>query len=213
MDFRCVHLLQFFNVCDHNVSFPDSLRVQRITEKYTWQDFCSKLMQSWLVLRRNKVIFDHCSKRYYWSVENGIPNRLSFGVFPSETRDLECFANSSSIPSNPPTIRYPDWTAIAPQMSLLSLCAMLFQQTHLFLICVALTCNDSRRDLNKLCQIQRNWQCKRLWVSSSALGTSQGSSWPLDFLWTFCFSCVLCVRKPILNLIHRVRKIEFEWCK
>ena len=38
-------------------------RVQCITEEKTWQDFCSKLMQSRLVFRRNKVIFDHCSKR------------------------------------------------------------------------------------------------------------------------------------------------------
>ena len=64
-----LHLLQFFNVRDHNVSFPDSTRVQRITEKYTWQDFCSKLMLSRKVLRRNRVILDHCSKRYCWSVK------------------------------------------------------------------------------------------------------------------------------------------------
>ena len=59
---------QFFNVCFHNVSFPDSPSLC-ITEKYTWQDFSSKLMQSRLVFRRNRVTFDHCSKRYYWSVK------------------------------------------------------------------------------------------------------------------------------------------------
>ena len=69
MDFRCVDLLQFFHVCDHNVSFPDSLRIQYETEEKTWQDFCAKLMQSRLVFRISSVIFDHCSKRYYWSVK------------------------------------------------------------------------------------------------------------------------------------------------
>ena len=56
--FRCVHLLQFFCVCDHYDSFPDSPRVKWITEKYTWQDLWAELMQSRLVFRRNKVIFD-----------------------------------------------------------------------------------------------------------------------------------------------------------
>ena len=51
------------------LSFPDSSRVFCVTEKKTWQDFCSKLMQSRLVFCRNRVIFDHCSKRYYWSVK------------------------------------------------------------------------------------------------------------------------------------------------
>ena len=44
VDFWCVHLLQFFNVCDHNVSFPDSPRIQYITDEKTWQDFWTKLM-------------------------------------------------------------------------------------------------------------------------------------------------------------------------
>ena len=47
----------------------DSTRVQCITEKNTWQEFCSKLMHSRFVFRRNRVIFDHSSKRYYWSVK------------------------------------------------------------------------------------------------------------------------------------------------
>ena len=44
IEFRCVHLLQFFNVCDHYVSFPDSFRGQRISKEYTWQDFRTTLM-------------------------------------------------------------------------------------------------------------------------------------------------------------------------
>ena len=49
--------------------FQNPPRVLRIAEKYTWQYFCSKLMQPGLVFRRKMVIFDHCSKRYYWSVK------------------------------------------------------------------------------------------------------------------------------------------------
>ena len=41
------------------------------------------------------------------------------------------------------------------------LCALLFRQSHLFLIYVVPTYNDSRKDLHKLCRIVRNSQCKR----------------------------------------------------
>ena len=69
MDFRCVHLLQFFNVCDKNVSLPDSPCVQDITEEYNWQDFRTELMKSRWVFSRNRVIFYHCPKRDNWSVK------------------------------------------------------------------------------------------------------------------------------------------------
>ena len=77
-----------------------------------------------------------------------------------QTRDFESFTDSSSIPWNPPTIHCPDLTATAPQMSLLSLCALLFRQSHLCLICVAMTYNDSRKVLRNTCQILWNCQCK-----------------------------------------------------
>ena len=60
----------------------------------------------------------------------GIPNRLSYGVFPSDKRS--------------PTIFHPGLNATTPQMSLLSLCALLSLQFHLFPICAVLTNNDSR---------------------------------------------------------------------
>ena len=69
-----------------------------------------------------------------------------------------------------------DQTAKAPQMSLLSLCALLFRQSNLFLICVVLTYNDSMIIPRKTCQIPRICQCRWLLVSSSAAGTSFGSS-------------------------------------
>ena len=46
VQFRCVHLLHFFNVCDHYVSLPDSSRGQHITKKFSWQDIWTELMQS-----------------------------------------------------------------------------------------------------------------------------------------------------------------------
>ena len=103
--------------------------------------------------------------------------RTAFNMLSShQTRDLECFADSSNTPWNPPTIHCPDRTAIAPQMSLLSLCARLSQQSHLFLNGEVLTYNDSMMNLHKLCHIPRNCQCRRLLVSSLAPRTSSGSS-------------------------------------
>ena len=65
---------------------------------------------------------------------------------------------------------------MAPQMALLSHYVWLFRKSHFFLVCVVLTYNDSRIIPRKTCQIPRNCQCKRLLVSSSAPGTSLGSS-------------------------------------
>ena len=62
-----------------------------------------------------------------------------------------------------PTIRYPDWTAIAPQMSPRLPCELLFQQSHLFLICVVLTYNDSRIILARLAKFQRIVSVNDLW--------------------------------------------------
>ena len=75
-------------------------------------------------------------------------------VISNLIKEPEYFADSSNIPWNPPTIRYPDQTALVPQMSLLSLYALLFLQAHLFLICVALTYNASRRFLRKTAKFQ-----------------------------------------------------------
>ena len=54
VEFWCVHLLQFFNVCDHIVSFPDSRRIQYITEEYACQDTWAELMQSRYVLSQRQ---------------------------------------------------------------------------------------------------------------------------------------------------------------
>ena len=85
-------------------------------------------------------------------------------VSSHQTKDPEYFA----IPRNLPTIRYPDRAAIAPQMSPLLPCELLLQQSHLFLLCVVLTYNDSRIMPRKTCQIPKNsLSAPRTFVTSS----------------------------------------------
>ena len=94
----------------------DPLRVQRKSKEYTWQDFWTELEAS-----RDKSLGE---KRWYSTIATKRNNRA---------RDLECFADSSSIPWNPPTIFSPDLIPTVPQMSLPWFCAPLSQQSHLFL--------------------------------------------------------------------------------
>ena len=63
LEFCCVHLLQFFNVCDHPPA--DNASPSNTNGK----TFAPKLMQSRLVFRWNRVTFDRCSRRDNWSVE------------------------------------------------------------------------------------------------------------------------------------------------
>ena len=86
------------------------------------------------------------------------------------------------------------------------LCAVLYRQCYLFLICVVLTYNDSRKDLHRLCQVPRkNCQCKM------TLGFLSGSK-------NFCM--LLCVSWEVFVLhgydwIHWVAKscttIAYRW--
>ena len=82
--------------------------------------------------------------------------------------DLWRFADRCNIPWNLPTNFHPDLIETIRQRCLLSLCALLSQQSHLFLICVVWTCNDSRRDLHRICRIPRNCPCKWLVASCRA---------------------------------------------
>ena len=118
-------------------------------------------------------------------------------VSSHQTKDPEHFSDSSNIPKNPPTIHCPNLTATAKQMSLLSLCALLFLKSHLFLICVVLTYNDSRISLHKTCLILRKCQCKWLWVSLSAPRTFVRSFlFPEKFL--FCTGKIVSTVLPSL---------------
>ena len=61
-------------------------------------------MRSRLVFHRNTVIFDHCSKGCYWSVKM-VLRTASRMVSSHQTRDPRYFAERSTIPWKPPTIR------------------------------------------------------------------------------------------------------------
>ena len=116
-------------------------------------------MDSWLVFRRNRVVLNQWTKRNDWSFKM-VSQNVSRMVSSRQTRDLECFAERCSIPWNLPTNFHLDLIATIRQRCLLLLCALLFQQSHLFPICVVSTYNDSRKDLHRLCQIPGNCQCK-----------------------------------------------------
>ena len=125
-------------------------------------------------------------------------------VSSHQTRDPEYFADRKNIPWNPPTTLCPDLIATILQMSLLSLYALLFRQSHLFLICVALTHTDSRIIPLKTCQIPRNWQCKWLYVSSSAPGTSSGFFWvSWEVFVLHGYDCNHCVAKSCTTTAYR----------
>ena len=66
IDIWCVHLFQIFQVGHQDISFPNSLRDQLIAKKDSRWYFLAKLMNSWLIFRWRRMIFNHCSKRYYW---------------------------------------------------------------------------------------------------------------------------------------------------
>ena len=105
-------------------------------------------------------------------------------VFSHQVRDLECFADRYNIPQNLPTNFHSELIAIAPQMSPLSLCALLSQQSHLFLICVVRTMIPGKifTDLDRFQGI----------VSVNdfrlPIGLQELLQASLSFLWSFCFA-------------------------
>ena len=93
----------------------------------------------------NRVILGHYSKRYYWSAQ-----------WHSEPPFIWCLPNRREILNvsqmavafhriRPPFVTQTR-LQIVPQMSILSLCALLFQRSYLFPICVVSTYNDSRKE-------------------------------------------------------------------
>ena len=58
VDFQCVHRLQLLKVCDQCVTLPNSPRVQCASEEQSREDFLSKLMDSWLILRSYREILN-----------------------------------------------------------------------------------------------------------------------------------------------------------
>ena len=84
-DFGRVQLLQFLNVCDQCVSYPNSPHDQRISEKIFQVELSFQTGGLLTGLLKESDDFNHCPKRSYWS-RTGSPNRRSQGVFPSDKR-------------------------------------------------------------------------------------------------------------------------------
>ena len=145
--------------------------------------FFPKLMDSWLVLRSFWVILNQWTRRKDWAFKWFSKTHFVW-IFPIRQEILNVSQIGKNIPWNLPTNFHPEMIATILQMYLLSLCALLSQQPHLFPICVVSTYNDFRTDLHRLCQIPRNCQCKWLLVSYSAPRTSASS---LCFLRSFFY--------------------------
>ena len=84
-------------------------------------------------------------------------------VSSHQTRDLECFADSSNTPWNPPTILCPSLIATILQMSLLSLCALFFLQSHVLLICVAFRTTIPGKIFTGIAKFQGSVSVNDLW--------------------------------------------------
>ena len=106
-----------------------------------------------LILRRNTVILNQWTTRDNWSFK-----RFSKASFiwwlPIRQEILNVPHIGVAFHGNLPTMTHPDLIATIQQRYLLSLCALLSQQSHLFLICMVLTYNDSRKDVHRLSQLQ-----------------------------------------------------------
>ena len=88
VDVWCVHLLQFFNVCDHNVSFstflPHTMHKRGI--------YLARLLDQidavyiYIGLFAETVWYSTIAPNGMAGPKNGTLNRLSYGVFPSDKR-------------------------------------------------------------------------------------------------------------------------------
>ena len=141
-------------------------------------------MDSWLVLRNYRVILNQWTKWNNRSFEWLLKTSLVWSL-PIRQEILNVSSARYNIPWNLSTNFHPDLISTILQTYLFSLCALLFQQSHLFPICVVSTYNDSRKDLQRLFQIPKICQCNDfrfpIWLQK-LLQT------PLCFLWSFCFA-------------------------
>ena len=143
------------------VTLPNSTRVQSVSKTQSRQDFLSKLMDSWLVFRRDRVILNQWTKRNDRSIK-----RFSKASFTWSLPIRQEILNVSQIIITLHGICTPffiqTWLQQYGRSAFLFSAHCLFQQSHLFLICVVSTYNDSRKGLHKLCRIPRYCQCKWL---------------------------------------------------
>ena len=95
VDFRCVHLFQIPQCLQTKMSpFQILPACNAYPRNISGKTFGPTLMQSRQVFSRNRVIFYHRFKWMNWALF-GSPNTLLIKVSSHQTRDLECFADSS----------------------------------------------------------------------------------------------------------------------
>ena len=93
-DFWRVHRVQLLNVSNQNSSLPDSPRNQCVSEESSWQDFLTKLVEPWLVFRRDRKIFKPLL-RTDCSVHQMVLRTASHKVFAHLPRGLEHFVHKA----------------------------------------------------------------------------------------------------------------------
>ena len=120
-------------------------RIQYITEKDSRYHFLTQLMDLWMVFRGYGVVFNQWTK---W--DDGPIEWFTKAPF------VWCFPIKQSV------LNMSQGAVTLSQMSLLSFCVLLTQQSHLFLNDEGLMCNDSTLGLHRLCQVPGNCQCKWL---------------------------------------------------
>ena len=106
--------------------FPDASRILNTSQEDSKWHFLTKLMESWLVFRRNRMVFYRGAKRDHWSFTwlSKSPFAKCFSIWQEVLN--ECFADSCSIPWNLPTNFHPNLIATVRHRCLLLLCALLF---------------------------------------------------------------------------------------
>ena len=189
MNFRRVQKFPLLNVCDEAISFPDSLRTQRISNEDAQKGLFAKQVESCLVFRKDRMIFDHRPKRellaHKMVLHSAVHVELSRPI-----RGLERCADNSNMPWNKPTIFHPGWTEEVSRLVLLSPCILPALHCHSFRNDGTLKYNDSIIDLHRLCQIPANCLCKSLldWLSARE---PFGDSFP------FTEKSLFCTDKPV----------------
>ena len=134
-NFRCVHVFQFLNVCDQK-EYLLSKFLPRLTqtEENPGKTFWSRAQIG--------NIFNNCPKRNQWAF-GWFSESLFIRSFPICQEVVDILQIAMAFHGISPTVFHPDLNATVQQTFLLLHCLPLSQQSHLFLICVVLTYNDS----------------------------------------------------------------------
>ena len=131
--------------------------------KYFWQNFLVKWMMPGLVSRKNRITFNQLLQEELLVLLSGSPNRLSKGVFPicQEVLNISQIAIAFHI-IGPPLLIHPNLIASVQLTFPLLICVPPFQQYHSSQIDGVSKFDDSMIDLQRICQIPMNCQCKLL---------------------------------------------------